>query len=55
MNVCKCSHSWLYHKEYDDSLQNYVTSGCDHYSGCECKLWEEKRNESQGQYPTPIP
>lgn len=35
-SICACGHSWLWHAEYDDSLDRFATHGCDHWSGCHC-------------------
>jgi hypothetical protein len=43
--VCECGHGWLYHFKYDDELERYVISPCDHHSGCDCELWREKNAE----------
>jgi hypothetical protein len=41
-NICICGHHWMNHADYDDTLERFITSGCEHWSGCECKQFEAK-------------
>lgn len=38
--VCECGHGWSYHHDFDDWLERFEPHGCEHWSGCECKLWK---------------
>ena len=39
-NCANCGHSWFSHAYYDNAAEQYVTAGCDHWSGCKCRQWE---------------
>ena len=45
---CECGHSWHWHAEFDDTLDRFVTDGCDHWSGCICEQFKEKKSVDIG-------
>lgn len=36
-----CGHPWLYHFDYDEEADRYMSHPCDHWQGCDCKHWTQ--------------
>lgn len=34
-----CGHGWVWHSYYDETLERYAPCGCEHWTGCDCKMW----------------
>ena len=48
LNCLNCSHTWLYHFDYDEYLDRYVATGyCEHFSGCSCNQWRDPGKERE--------
>jgi hypothetical protein len=50
----KCGHGWFWHSDYDDALERYVGHGCDHWTGCDCKAFDERTHDSSHISPLPF-
>lgn len=47
MKCLSCEHSWIFHHDYNESLDRYILHDCEYTHGCNCKYYCENENENQ--------